>query len=267
MAPASAPVKAEWTLPRLERYLGNSSALLTACSVMDPKEQLKRDAAREALARVSPGMRLGLGTGSTMWHFVDLLADALDDGTLVDISGVPTSDRTRDQAIERGIPLLDLHEGAPLDLAVDGADEVDPRLDLVKGLGGALLREKMVVQAARAFVVVADDSKEVTRLGTRSPLPIEVVPFGWESHLPAMEALGARGVLRVDESGSPIRTDNHNLLIDAHFDDGIEDAFEVEVRLRARAGVVETGLFLDLADEVILASGHGLVIRRREGGT
>lgn len=232
---------------------------------MDPKEQLKRDAAREALSRVAPGMRLGLGTGSTMWHFVDLLADALDEGALSDVSGVPTSERTRDQAIERGIPLLELHEGAPLDLAIDGADEVDPHLDLVKGLGGALLREKMVVQAAQAFVVVADDSKEVARLGTRAPLPIEVVPFGWESHLPALEALGARGVLRVTEAGEPVRTDNGNLLLDAHFEGGIDDPFEVENRLRARAGVVETGLFLDLAHEVILASGDGLVIRRREG--
>lgn len=232
---------------------------------MDPKEQLKRDAAREALSRVAPGMRLGLGTGSTMWHFVDLLADALDEGALSDVSGVPTSERTRDQAIERGIPLLELHEGAPLDLAIDGADEVDPHLDLVKGLGGALLREKMVVQAAQAFVVVADDSKEVARLGTRAPLPIEVVPFGWESHLPALEALGARGVLRVTEAGDAVRTDNGNLLLDAHFEGGIDDPFEVENRLRARAGVVETGLFLDLAHEVILASGDGLVIRRREG--
>ncbi|MEK9500364.1 ribose-5-phosphate isomerase RpiA [Gaopeijia maritima] len=232
---------------------------------MDPKEQLKRDAAREALSRVTPGMRLGLGTGSTMWHFVDLLGDALAEGTLSGISGVPTSERTRDQAAERGIPLLELHEGAPLDLAVDGADEVDPHLDLVKGLGGALLREKMVVQAARAFVVVADDSKEVSRLGTRAPLPIEVVPFGWESHIPALEALGARGVLRVSEAGDAVRTDNGNLLLDAHFEGGIEDPFEVENRLRARAGVVETGLFLDLADEVILASDSGLVIRRREG--
>lgn len=232
---------------------------------MDPLEQLKRDAAREALTRVQSGMRLGLGTGSTMGHFVDLLGDALDDGSLTGIIGVPTSDRTEEQARRRGIPLEALHRAAPLDLAVDGADEVDPHLDLVKGLGGALLREKMVVQAADVFVVVADDSKEVDRLGTRAPLPIEVVPFGWESHLPVLDALGGRGVLRTAEGGEPIRTDNGNLLLDAHFDGGIDDPFEVEVRLSARAGVVETGLFLDLADEVILASGTGLVIRRREG--
>ena len=141
---------------------------------------------------------------------------------------------------------------------------MDPRLDLVKGLGGALLREKMVVQAARAFVVVADESKEVARLGSRAPLPVEVVPFGWETHEVALGSLGARGVLRRDERGEPVLTDNHNLIIDAHFEGGIEDPFEVEERLRGRAGVVATGLFLDLADEVILAASSGLVIRLRE---
>lgn len=230
----------------------------------DARDPLKRAAAREALARVHAGMRLGLGTGSTMTHFVDLLADALDRGDLADVAGVPTSERTRAQAERRGIPLLDLHSGAPLDLAIDGADEVDPRLDLVKGLGGALLREKMVVQAAETFVVVADESKEVGRLGTRAPLPVEVVPFGWPSHLAALESLGARGELRRVEGGDPFTTDNHNFIIDAHFEGGIEDPFEVEERLRARAGVVATGLFLDLAAEVILASDSGLVIRRRE---
>ncbi len=231
----------------------------------DAHDALKRTAAREALGRVASGMRLGLGTGSTMAHFIDLLGDALRDGTLAHVTAVPTSERTRALAEARQIPLLDLHEASPLDLAIDGTDEVDPRLDLVKGLGGALLREKMVVQAAEAFVVVADEGKEVSRLGTRAPLPIEVVPFGWQTHLTALDALGARGVLRVDESGSAIRSDNHNLIIDAHFHEGIEDPFEVEERMRARAGVVATGLFLDVADEVILAGESGVVIRRRGG--
>lgn len=230
---------------------------------MDAQDRLKRDAAREALTRVRPGMRLGLGTGSTMRHFVDLLADALDAGELCDVVGVPTSIQTERQARERGIPLAPLHEAAPLHLAVDGADEVDPRLDLVKGLGGALLREKMVAQAAERFVVVADDSKTVVRLGTRSPLPVEVVPFGWQTHLPTLEGMGARGVLRTDDRGDPVVTDNGNYLIDAHFTGGISDPFEVQRRLERRAGVVETGLFLDLADEVILASGDGIGVRRR----
>lgn len=232
---------------------------------MDDQDRLKRDAAREALTRVRPGMRLGLGTGSTMRHFVDLLADALDGDRLSGIVGVPTSVQTERQAEARGIPLAPLHEAAPLHLAVDGADEVDPRLDLVKGLGGALLREKMVAQAAERFVVVADASKAVERLGTRAPLPVEVVPFGWETHLAALDRLGGRGVLRTDDGGEPVVTDNGNLLIDAHFDGGISDPFEVEARLRARAGVVETGLFLDLAHEVILASGDGLAVRIRSG--
>ncbi|MDT8342352.1 MAG: ribose 5-phosphate isomerase A [Longimicrobiales bacterium] len=146
-------------------------------------EGQKREAAREALTRVRSGMRLGLGTGSTVAHFLDLLGEALAGGSLEDVAGVPTSERTAAHAGRLGIPVGPLHELQPLDLAVDGADEVDPRLDLVKGLGGALLREKMVVQAAHRFVVIADESKVVDRLGTRAPLPVEVVPFAWEAHL------------------------------------------------------------------------------------
>lgn len=230
---------------------------------MTNQDMLKRAAAREALSRVESGMKLGLGTGSTMRHFVELLAEAIDEGLLADIRGVPTSLDTAHQAEAAGIPLLELHEAGRLDLAVDGADEVDPRLDLIKGLGGALLREKMVAQASDRFVVVADDSKQVAALGTRSPLPVEVVSFGWRSHLPAIAALGAEGVLRLDASGGPLATDNGNVIIDCRFDDGIDDPFEVHERLRARAGVVDTGLFLGMADEAILAGADGLTIRTR----
>lgn len=225
---------------------------------MPDLESLKRDAAREALGRVTSGMRLGLGTGSTMAHFLDLLGEALADGSLTDIAGVPTSDRTRAHAERLGIPLGELHELQPLDLAVDGADEVGPGLDLIKGLGGALLREKMVVQAARRFVVIADDTKAVRRMGARSPLPVEVVPFSWEAHLPAFRKVGGDPVLRTDADGQPYVTDNGNFIVDLHFGDGVDNPYEVETALMKRAGVVETGFFLGMAAEAILASGNGI---------
>lgn len=221
-------------------------------------EGLKREAAREALTRVRSGMRLGLGTGSTVSHFLDLLGEALAGGTLTDIVGVPTSLRTAEHAGRLGIPLAALHEIQPLDLAVDGADEVDPALDLVKGLGGALLREKMVVQAARRFVVIADDSKVVNRLGTRAPLPVEVVSFGWESHLGPLRALGGEPVLRVEDGGVPVKTDNGNYILDLQFPQGIEDAAALETGLTRRAGIVDTGLFLGMAGEAVLAGAEGV---------
>lgn len=237
---------------------------MTELAVAD-LESLKREAAREALTRVRPGMRLGLGTGSTMAHFLDLLGEALDTGALSDIVGVPTSERTRAQAEELGIPLAPLHEIQPLDLAVDGADEVDPALHLVKGLGGALLREKMVVQAAKRFVVIADETKVVPRLGTRAPLPVEVVPFAWEAHLPVLEALGGRPVLRT-EKGEPVVTDNGNLLLDVHFPDGIADPEALEAALLPRAGIVDTGLFLGMAAEAILAGEDGIRVQAAPAG-
>lgn len=233
----------------------------------DRVETLKRDAAREALARVEPGMRLGLGTGSTMAHFLDLLGEALKDGTLSDIVGVPTSVRTREHAREVGIPLAELDEIQPLDLAVDGADEVDPSLELVKGLGGALLREKMVVQAARRFVVIADESKWVERLATRAPLPVEVVPFSWKAHLAPLRALGGEPVLRTVQGGEPVYTDNGNLLLDMAFPAGIENPRALDRALRDRAGVVETGLFLGVASEAILAGEEGVRTVSREAAS
>ncbi len=228
----------------------------------DP-EALKRDAARVALERVRSGMRLGLGTGSTMRHFVELLGEAMAEGRITDLVTVATSIRTAEQAEGLGIPVLNLAQAQPLDLAVDGADEVSPGLDLIKGLGGALLREKMVVQAAERFVVIVDERKQVDRLGTRSPLPVEVVPFAWDAHLEPFRGLGAVPELRLSEDDSPYLTDNGNHVIDLSFPDGIETAGELDLTLLQRAGVVETGLFLGLADEVIVASPEGVTVLSR----
>ncbi len=232
-------------------------------------DALKRDAALAALSEVRSGMTLGLGTGSTARHFVDALGAALASGALEAVRGVPTSEDTASRARSLQIPLVELHEAGRIDLAVDGADEVTAALDLVKGLGGAHLREKMVVQASERFVVVADSGKRVTRLGQKAPLPVEVVPFGWRAHLPFFRELGAEPVLRVVEAnGEPFLTDNRNLVVDLAFSEGIPDPVAVEAALRARAGIVETGLFLGMAARCYLAADGGVeVLDRPSAGT
>ncbi len=226
---------------------------------LDGAARAKRAAGREAARHVRSGMTLGLGTGSTVRFFLEALAESLQEGGIGDVRGVATSVDTEERARELGIPLLELARAGTLDLAVDGADEFTPSLDLIKGLGGALLREKMVVQAARRFIVIADESKAVERLATRAPLPVEVVSFAWEAHLPFFRALGARPERRHGGDDASYLTDNGNPVIDLHFEGGIGDPVELEARLRARAGVVETGLFLRMADAVIVAG--------RDGGT
>jgi ribose 5-phosphate isomerase A len=227
------------------------------------RDAQKRAAAGRAVALIESGMRVGLGTGSTAWHVVDLLGARLRDGSLRDIIGVPTSRATAEQARSLDIPLSTLDETTELDLAIDGTDEVDPTLDLIKGLGGALLWEKIVARAAARLVIVADDSKEVQRLGTRAPLPVEVVQFGWRTHESTFDALGARPQLRTDDAGKPFVTDGGHWIVDLRFDEGIEDAGVVEMTLRSRAGVVETGLFLGMAESVLIATPDGVRVRDR----
>ncbi len=221
-------------------------------------EALKREAALTAFTEVRSGMRLGLGTGSTVFHLLVGLGAALREGRLNDIAGVPTSERTARQCREEGIPLLALEEAGALDLAIDGADEIDPLLDLIKGLGGALLREKMVALQARRFIVIADHTKDVQRLGTRSPLPVEVVPFAWRSHLPFLGALGCRVVPRSGPTGDLALTDNGNVILDLHFANGIPDAAALARALDARPGIVDHGLFLGLCARAILATPEGV---------
>lgn len=223
----------------------------------DP-EELKRLAGAAAADAVVSGMRLGLGTGSTVAHFLVALGQRVAAGAVADLMGVPTSERTERAARELGIPLGSLTEMGELDLAVDGADEVGPSLDLIKGLGGALLREKMVAQASRRFLVIADERKRVSRLGTLAPLPVEVVPFEHEGHMTWLSRLGCEPALRRTDSGDPYRTDNGNFMIDCRFPDGISDPRALEERLQHRAGIVDTGLFLGMATEAIIATADGL---------
>lgn len=226
------------------------------------REQQKREAAERAVEFVESGMLLGLGTGSTARHVLDVLGERLSDGTLTGISGVPTSNATAEYAARVGIPLVDPDEAGRLDLAIDGADEVDPRLDLIKGLGGALLREKIVESAAARFIVVVDESKLVERLGERAPVPVEVVPFGWRTLLPHFERAGAVPKLREDGSGGPFVTDGGHYIVDCTFPGGISDAAGMAGRLRSRAGVVDTGLFIDMATSVVVAGREVRVLER-----
>ena len=211
-------------------------------------------------------MRLGLGTGSTVAHFLRHLGARIECGDLVDIVGIPTSNRTEQAARALGIPLGTLGELGSLDVTVDGADEVDPALNLIKGLGGALLREKMVAQASARFVVIVDDAKLVSRLGERAPVPVEVVTFECDSHRRWFEALGSDPRVRRDEAGDAYVTDNGHLIVDCHFVNGVPDPLEMERRLSGRAGVVESGLFLDMADEVVVAGADGVYRMTRRGG-
>jgi ribose 5-phosphate isomerase A len=225
-------------------------------------EKLKREAARRALDLVRPGMRLGLGTGSTARHFVDLLGEAVRQGLTV--VGVPTSEKTRAQAESLGVPLTSLDETPELDLVVDGADEVDPGLNLIKGGGGALLREKIVAAAAKRMIVIADDSKLVERLGAFA-LPIEVVPFGLaatRNHIvQSAGECGCRGEirLRLGAGGAPFVTDGGHHILDGAFG-AIPDPAGLAAALAAIPGVVEHGLFIGLARGAILAGAQDLQI-------
>lgn len=231
----------------------------------DGTDAAKAAAGEAAYREVRTGMRVGLGTGSTVRHFLDRLGEGLRSGEVDDVAGVPTSRDTETRCRALGIPLLELHEVEELDLAVDGADEVDPELELMKGMGGALLREKMVAGSARRFVVIVDEGKMVRRLGSRSPLPVEVVPFGWKTHLPFFRGLGAEPAPRSVESGELYVTDNGNHLIELDFPGGIDDPAELEEELAHRPGVVGTGLFLGMAHRVLVGSPDGVRTVERPG--
>lgn len=226
---------------------------------------LKLEAAQRALDFVQDGMRLGLGSGTTTAYFVNLLAERLRSGALKDIIGVPTSERTADEARRLGIPLTSLSKlpDACLDLAVDGADEIDPNLNLIKGLGRAMLREKLLEIHANQFIVIADESKLVPQLG-RGPLPVEIVQFEAELQVRWLASLGCRAELWREEDGSPIVTDNANYLVRLWFPEGINDPYQLARVLADRPGIVEHGLFLDMADSAIVATAEGVKILERK---
>ena len=228
-------------------------------------EAQKRQAAALAVEWVRPGMRLGLGTGSTARHFVALLAERVRAG--LDVVGVATSEATRVDAERLGVPLTTLDETPELDLTVDGADEIAPDLSLIKGGGGALLREKIVAAASTRMVVVADESKWVATLG-RFPLPVEVVPFGLVATRRAVEAAAAAAgcpgtaQLRRDKNGHAFVTDGGHWILDAALN-RIDDARMLAERLSSIPGVVEHGLFIGMAQAAILAGPAGIRVVER----
>lgn len=233
---------------------------------MTETSSYKLEAARRALAEVRDGMTLGLGSGSTSAIFVDLLGQAVQQGQVAGIRGVATSEKTAAQARGLGIDLIPLAQAARLDLTIDGADEVDPQLQLIKGLGKALLREKLVEIHTARLLIIIDESKLSPRLGRLSPLPVEIVPYAWEKTVAWLAALqpDVRAELWRAEDGEPFVTDNGNYLARCWFADGIEHPHRLARTLADRPGVVEHGLFLDMADAVIVAGANGIQIWERK---
>ena len=223
---------------------------------------LKELAAQGALDYVNSGMCLGLGTGSTATYFIEMLAERIRCGDLRDLQAVPTSNHTASLANSLGIPLTSLSKHPELDLAVDGADEVDSSLNLIKGLGQALLREKIVETHARRLIIIVDESKIVPRLGSHRPLPVEIVQFEAAVQVSWLNSLGCRAELWL-EDGKPVVTDNGNYLARCWFQGGITDPYALARKLEGRPGIVEHGLFMDMASRVVVAGNEGLRIMER----
>jgi ribose 5-phosphate isomerase A len=229
---------------------------------MTDQDDRKRAAGETAAGWVESGMVVGLGTGSTAVHAIRAIAARLADGTLADVIGVPTSVVSEREAVAVGIPLGTLTDHPVVDLTIDGADEVDPDLNLVKGAGGALWREKMVAQASLREVIVVDDSKPSEALGTTAVVPVEVAQFGWKPEADYLDDLGAGVVVRGSSSGEPFVTDEGNWILDCAFGP-IADPVRLAAHLDRRAGIVEHGLFLGLTTDLLIASASGVEHRTR----
>ena len=212
----------------------------------------KRAAGEGAAALVESGAVVGLGTGSTAAYAIEALGRRIRSGELTGITGVPTSNASHRLGIECGVPIVDIETTPTIDITIDGADEIDPMQRVLKGGGGALLREKIVAARTRRWVIIGDSSKMVDRLGSRYAIPVEVVKFGWSGHAEALREMGALPVLRAGAGESPFVTDEGHYIIDARFPHGIDDPDGLARALRNRPGVVETGLFLGFRPEVII---------------
>ena len=230
---------------------------------MDDYRELKRQAGFFAADFVESGMVLGLGHGSTAIFALRGIAERLRAGQLRDVVGVPCSRQVEREARELGIPLTSLEEHPEIDLTIDGADEVDPALNVIKGGGGALLHEKIVAQASHREIIAVDESKLSPALGTHWPVPVEVLPFGWQGQMAYLESLDARPTLRRNKDGTPFRTDEGNWILDCDFGP-ISQPVSLAARLNERAGIVAHGLFLGLATDVIIASSRGIRHLRQE---
>jgi len=228
---------------------------------VDLQTQMKAEVARVAAQQVESGMILGLGSGSTAAILIEELGKRWQSGDLTDIKGVPTSFQASVLAQQYGIPLITLNEIDHMDLAIDGADEVDPQLNLIKGGGGALLREKIVASLSRRVAIIVDSQKQVSRLGA-FPLPVEVVQFAWRPLAQRLGDLGATPVLRLGPDGGAYVTDEGNFVLDCAFG-RIDDPAALAARLDAMPGVVDHGLFVGLAHTLVVGRGDGTVVLER----
>jgi ribose 5-phosphate isomerase A len=226
-------------------------------------KHLKQQAGEYAVQFVTSGMVVGLGHGSTAIFAIRAIAARLATGELKDIVGIPCSRQVEIDARALGIPLTTLDETPVIDVTIDGADEVDPALNLIKGGGGAILREKIVAQASRREIIAIDEGKLVPALGTKWAVPIEVIPFGWRSQADYLTTLGADVTPRRSSDGELFHTDQGNLILDCYFGP-IAQPTELAAQIRARAGIIEHGLCLGIADDVIVAGPAGIRHLRRE---
>ncbi|PDY46657.1 ribose 5-phosphate isomerase A [Bacillus pseudomycoides] len=213
---------------------------------------LKRLAGEYAADSVKDGMKIGLGTGSTVYWTIQKLGKLISEG--LTIQAVPTSIETQKLAVQLSIPLISLNDVDYLDLTIDGADEINPDLQLIKGGGGALLREKIVAVSSQKLIIIADESKLVTSLGI-FPLPIEIVPFAWEQTAKRIQSFGCQTVLRI-QNNKPFITDNGNMILDCMFQNQITNPIETHQQLKMITGVIETGLFINMVDKAIIATGN-----------
>lgn len=220
-------------------------------------EKLKQLAAEQAVEEVASGMIVGLGTGSTIYYALLALSEKVRNG--LDIIGIPTSKQTEEIATQQGISLSTLGEHPVIDLTIDGADEVNPTLDLIKGAGGALVREKIIAHASKRLIIIVDEGKLVEQLGSNFPVPVEVVPFGWGSTQIALNQICQDSTLRRD-----FVSDNGNYILDCTFD-GISDPVATELAINNLPGVVENGLFINRTDLVIIGAASGIqTVKRNE---
>ena len=229
---------------------------------MNPQNKLKQQAAWKAVEYVQSGMVLGLGTGSTTRFALERIAELLKRGELEDIVGIPSSIQTEHLAQSLEIPLVTLDTHPEIDLTIDGADEVDRDLNLIKGGGGALLREKVLAQVSRQLIIIVDESKLSPKLGTKWALPVEVIPFARRTEENFLKSLGARVQQRTGADEQPFITDQHNIILDANFGIISNPAVLAE-QLNQRAGIVEHGLFINLATKVIVAGKDGVRTLRK----
>lgn len=224
---------------------------------MDNQIIYKKQAAESAVDFIENRMTIGLGTGSTVRYALEKIATLVKEGQLKNLLGIPSSRKTARLAHKLKIPLTDLQQHPVIDVTIDGADEVDAELNLIKGGGGALLREKVLAQASMRLIIVVDESKLSEQLGTGSPLPVEILPFAWRPEALFIESLGAKVNLRKNNKGNIFRTDQGNYILDCDFGP-IDKPVMLAAQLNKRAGIIEHGLFLGLTSRIIVAGKQGV---------